>query len=74
MPEIDDLLEKYKCPVEHYEALEDSRLLDVVLDPEGPFIVFGREKHQGSEEYVFVDGCVTRREQIRAALGEKQGG
>jgi hypothetical protein len=47
---------------------KDSAHLDVLLDPDGPFIVYGRAKLQGSDKYVFVDYCVTSRTRIDEVL------
>ena len=52
----------------------DSAILDALLDPEGPFVVFVRAKQQGSDKYVFVDGLITTRADIDEVIGRADDG
>jgi hypothetical protein len=75
MPDIDDLLRKYKYPIEFVEAVEDTKRLDWLILHLGGLLVYREDdgRRDGPLSYRFVNhtgGHPTLRAAIDAARGD----
>ena len=61
-------------PRELTRLREDSRLLDKVLDPEGPFYLAVSMKRRGHWMETSYDHVITTRDDIRRVAGEGEDG